>query len=176
MGHFDKSICDCCVCPMQCVLEQLAGQTIDFVTTVSSGTTNLISVDNFIAFTSIGNIPICQFTGVAFNPALIPGGLKLKLISKNKGECACCEDPITNLLISLKGQFVEIEFIKGSVGAIVNDIGEGIIILRAPEPTSPILAAISSCSVTKITPMNQQQFSQMSSSSNPNHLLSPPAT
>ncbi|MDP5275056.1 hypothetical protein [Chengkuizengella axinellae] len=26
MGVFDKTICDCCVCPMQCVMQQLVNR------------------------------------------------------------------------------------------------------------------------------------------------------
>ena len=32
MGHFDETICNCCVCPMQCVLEQLVGEAVEIET------------------------------------------------------------------------------------------------------------------------------------------------
>ncbi|NDI35451.1 hypothetical protein [Chengkuizengella sediminis] len=57
MGNFDKSICDCCVCPMQCVLEQLEGQQISRVDTPVGSQNNVLlnSVEDFIAFTDEGN-------------------------------------------------------------------------------------------------------------------------
>ncbi|MDP5274466.1 hypothetical protein [Chengkuizengella axinellae] len=65
MGVFDESKCDCCVCPMQCVIEQLVGlgdvigiATPTFV--ISNVTIN--KVKDFIVFTDIGDIPICQIS------------------------------------------------------------------------------------------------------------------
>ncbi|MDP5275098.1 hypothetical protein [Chengkuizengella axinellae] len=157
MGVFDESKCDCCVCPMQCVLEELEGQDVNFATTTGppNFSITIIDVDNFIAFTSNGNIPICQFTGVVPVDPTITVNIK-KQIKKSKGKCACCEDPMTNLLISLKGQSVQIEFIDGISGGIVTEIGEGIVILENN-------TAISTCAITRVIPFRPRQINDQSS-------------
>ncbi|MFS1513964.1 hypothetical protein VQL36_16185 [Chengkuizengella sp. SCS-71B] len=160
MGVFDKSKCDCCVCPMQCVLEQLVGVqnvTIAAPTFASVGVI-INQVKNFIAFTSGGDIPICQITGVATLDPTIP--VNLKPIKKSNGECACCEGPIINVAKSLIGQNVEIEFISIGDAVIVKlvDVGEGIVVGKVEDETD----FFSSCAITRINPTNQQQFNGQS--------------
>ncbi|NBI28336.1 hypothetical protein [Chengkuizengella marina] len=151
MGAFDKSICDCCVCPMQCVLEQLKSNIITIATTTDIiNDVMLIDVKDFIAFTSDGNFPICNISGVDFSDVNID--IKLKPIQKSTGRCSCCEDPITNLAKSLIVQEVDIEFLpetETGSGTIIN-VGEGIVSFGT--------FVISSCFTTRIIPNNQQQI------------------
>ncbi|MDP5276356.1 hypothetical protein [Chengkuizengella axinellae] len=117
---------------------------------------DLINVDNFIAFTSAGNIPICQFTGVIPFNTTIPINM-LKQIKRNKGECACCEDTMTNLLISLKGQRVTIVFLDAEITETITETGEGIVILDNR-------IAVSTCAIVSVTPISIQQQIDDSSS------------
>ncbi|NBI28224.1 hypothetical protein [Chengkuizengella marina] len=147
MGVFNRTICDCCVCPMQCVLEQLVGETLSsigtFINILSDVTID--EVTDFIAFTSEGRIPICQITFIRLVPIK---QLKLKPIRKSKGECACCEDPITNLLSSFKGKNVTVIPLTPEgfiLSGTVIDVGEGIVNLNN-------LFYTSTCAITKVTP------------------------
>ncbi|NDI33603.1 hypothetical protein [Chengkuizengella sediminis] len=144
MGHFDRTICDCCVCPMQCVLEQLVGETIRVATLVGViDNVMLLDVKSFIASTSEGELPICNISGVEFIGVDI--ALALKPIQKSTGKCSCCEGPITNLANSLIGQIVDIEFINFIGSGRIRDVGEGIICFQD--------FVISSCFTTKIIPV-----------------------
>ncbi|NDI33586.1 hypothetical protein [Chengkuizengella sediminis] len=116
MGHFDESICDCCVCPMQCVLKQLIGEKVQIVN-ASSGfifslEIQIKEVKNFIVSGTDPsgvriNFPICKIIAVIPPSGAFP--LNLKPIQKStKGECVCCEDPITDLANSLRGREVTI--------------------------------------------------------------------
>ncbi|MDP5273242.1 hypothetical protein [Chengkuizengella axinellae] len=64
MGVFDESKCDCCVCPMQCVLEQLVGEEVGILTPTFVGGTTLNQVEDFIAFTDLGGFQICKINTV----------------------------------------------------------------------------------------------------------------
>ncbi|NDI33556.1 hypothetical protein [Chengkuizengella sediminis] len=154
MGHFDRTTCDCCVCPMQCVMQQLVGQTDVAITTPVGDEFNVTinSVDNFIADTSAGLYAICNVTAVASDALGID--TKLKPVRQDKkGECSCCEDPATNELIKLINQEVGIEFITNSslvmIPGTVLKVGEGIVI---SELVSSEKIAISTCQVTRIDP------------------------
>ncbi|MFS1511916.1 hypothetical protein VQL36_05695 [Chengkuizengella sp. SCS-71B] len=94
MGTFDKSICDCCVCPIQCILEQLVGiDDVGIVTpTFFDDGVIIEQVKDFIAFTNVGDFPICQIFLVSTFDPNIP--VNIKPIRKSKGECACCEEPL----------------------------------------------------------------------------------
>ncbi|MFS1512553.1 hypothetical protein VQL36_08970 [Chengkuizengella sp. SCS-71B] len=147
MGVFDKSRCDCCVCPMQCVLEQVVGETLSSLGTFTNILTNVTidEVTDFIAFTSEGRIPICQITFIRLVPTI---QLKLKPIRKNNGECACCEDPTTNLLNTLKGKSIAVTPLTPlgfTLTGPVFDVGEGIVNLNN-------LFYISTCSIIRISP------------------------
>ncbi|NDI33610.1 hypothetical protein [Chengkuizengella sediminis] len=149
MGVFDESKCDCCICPMQCVLEQLIDETLSIVT-LSDG--NLVEVTinevkDFLLFTSKGTFPICQITVLFIeeNASKLP---KLKPIRKSTGECACCEDPITNLLNNtFKGQVVDIKVRPNNniINAPVFEVGEGIVNINNR-------IYISTCAITTVTP------------------------
>ncbi|NBI31233.1 hypothetical protein [Chengkuizengella marina] len=136
MGHFDKTTCDCCVCPMQCALEQLVEpqtQINVIVTTLGTisiflGTFTLTEVKDFIAKTNVEiDITICQIITVGFQT--LPTDFKLKPVRKDiVGECVCCEDPMTNLLVGKIGTNISIPS-GGIISAGVKDVGEGIVLL-----------------------------------------------
>ncbi|MFS1513408.1 hypothetical protein VQL36_13330 [Chengkuizengella sp. SCS-71B] len=160
MGIFDESICDCCVCPMQCVLKQLVGANVVMLSKQSAVSGVIEEVKDFIVFISsdgngqLDQLPICNVTAVICTSIdrLSP---KLKPISnsnKHKGECNCCERPITSLASSLTGETVDVEFIGEPLDldmsiTIVN-VGKGI--LSGKVSDSPIL--ISTCAITRIIP------------------------
>ncbi|MFS1512548.1 hypothetical protein VQL36_08945 [Chengkuizengella sp. SCS-71B] len=166
MGHFDETICDCCICPMQCVMKQLVDRGPIIISTPVSQELNLItSVENFIAETLDGEIPaffaVCNVTAVG--SSAIDSNTDLKPVRKDvKGECNCCEDPATNQLVSLGiGTEVEVEFITQTNGdefqipltGNILSIGEGIVILDnvIDSEGDPIPnLAISTCKITRI--------------------------
>ncbi|NDI33542.1 hypothetical protein [Chengkuizengella sediminis] len=177
MGVFDKSVCDCCVCPMQCVLEQLTGVDVAIDTPISRDFTIITSVENFIVSTSdAGDIPICQITHVdILDPTntIITNVLSaLKPIKNSKGKCACCEDPMTNLLRFEIGSLFAIEFIGGIFGTEILGVGEGIVV--GPCSGGGSLDIYSTCSITRVIPINQQQFNDLSRASR--RTTSPPTT
>ncbi|NBI27810.1 hypothetical protein [Chengkuizengella marina] len=158
MDVFDEFKCNCCVCPMQCVLEQLVGVgDVNIITPTANNSVIINQVKDFIAFTSNGNIPICQITATQFSQNLVPDGIKLKPIKKSKGECACCENPITNLANSMIGEMVEIEFISPFPFPFVDkiiDVGKGIVVGRFFND----IDIFSSCAITRIIQQTQQQI------------------
>ncbi|MDP5272653.1 hypothetical protein [Chengkuizengella axinellae] len=149
MSFFSNSICDCCVCPIQSILEQLAPGFIGLTTLTSTeGSLELFSVNNFLAVTGEGTIPVCNISevGLGFRNVI------LKPIKKNKGECACCEDPTTNLFDTMRGQIVTVDFLgpsgDNSLTGSVFDVGEGVVIL---EQANGDKNAISTCKTTRIS-------------------------
>ncbi|NDI35640.1 hypothetical protein [Chengkuizengella sediminis] len=152
MGHFDETICDCCVCPMQCVLEQLVGEENIRIFALNGFTEEgtLTGVDNFIALLDAGGIvnkvPIHNICAVRFEGIF---DFKLKPIRKSKsGECSCIEDPITNLAKSMIGEETPIEAGSFSESNVtIKDVGEGIVIVSFLSGGVIFTAAISSCKI-----------------------------
>ncbi|MDP5273246.1 hypothetical protein [Chengkuizengella axinellae] len=147
---------------MQCILQQLVNldEGDIGVVTQTFGIDDLIinQVKDFMASTNIGNIPVCQITLVStFDPTIIVD--INKRIKKSKGECACCEDPITNVAKSMIGNLVDIDFISptdfGTFTDEIIDVGEGIIVGRNLGDPNEI-DFFSSCSITRIAPANEQ--------------------
>ncbi|MFS1513970.1 hypothetical protein VQL36_16225 [Chengkuizengella sp. SCS-71B] len=148
MGHFDESICNCCVCPMQCVLKQFIGETVGIETPVSFEEVTIFDVKDFIVFTSAGDYAICNISSVFIE---FPFSVELKPLKKSTGECACCEDPMANFLNSQIDQIFDIEFIGefgGTVGQILN-VGEGIVLQDIGLDETLI---ISICTITRAVP------------------------
>ncbi|MDP5275656.1 hypothetical protein [Chengkuizengella axinellae] len=151
MGQFDKTICDCCVCPMQCVLEQLIGQFVGIITTREGNELTINNVDDFTVFATDGanqnySIPICNVSAVFSIPISLQ--IELKPSRTNvKGECSCCEDPTNRLLNTLsRSQELEFTFLNGSTSGFIRDIGEGIVLVES----GGFLEAISICYLNKI--------------------------
>ncbi|MFS1511340.1 hypothetical protein VQL36_02710 [Chengkuizengella sp. SCS-71B] len=163
MGVFDEDICDCCVCPMQCVLKELVGVFVGIDTPIGSTIdTTITDVENFIVSTSdAGDIPVCQITHVEsenFTNTIIARVLSaLKPIRKSKGECACCEDPMTNLLKFEIGNNFNIEFIspEGPFPDRILGVGEGIVV---GIDGVTFLDIYSTCAITKIIPITTEQI------------------
>ncbi|MDP5273248.1 hypothetical protein [Chengkuizengella axinellae] len=148
MGVFNKSKCDCSVCPMQCVLKQLIGETLSSLGTFTNILINVTidDVTDFIVITSEGRIPICQITFMRLEPTK---QLKLKPIRKSKGECACCEDSTTNLLNTFKGKNIAVTTLPPvgfTLTGPVFDVGKGIVNLNN-------LFYISTPSIIRISPL-----------------------
>ncbi|MFS1514125.1 hypothetical protein VQL36_17010 [Chengkuizengella sp. SCS-71B] len=157
--NFDKSICDCCDCPMQFVLEQFRGDVVSILTgTFGPLTIQITKVKNFIVSginRSPGmdpnpvHFPICNIR--AFTPLSTTRIPNVKPIQKNtKGKCVCCEDPITNVANALKGKEV---LIPGSPPFIIEKVGEGIVIgIFVSPPVDPFGSTIifSSCEINRI--------------------------
>ncbi|NDI34681.1 hypothetical protein [Chengkuizengella sediminis] len=146
MGHFDKSLCDCCVCPMECVLKQLIGKNINvavvFGNQVIEVPVKVERVENFILFTDNGDFAIHSILTLSmdFDPQI-----QLKRIEKNIGECACIEDPMTSLLNSKINQNVNIV----GLDAIILKVGEGIVLAK-DQDCPPQFFIISTCFITAI--------------------------
>ncbi|NDI34682.1 hypothetical protein [Chengkuizengella sediminis] len=147
MGHFDKSLCDCCVCPMECVLKQLIGKNINvsvlFGSEVILVPVKVERVENFILFTDNGDFAIHSIIAVSmdFDPQI-----QLKPIEKNIGECACIEDPMTSLLNSKINQNVNIV----GLDAIILKVGEGIVLAKGEIDGMTLFFIISTCFITAI--------------------------
>ncbi|MDP5277189.1 hypothetical protein [Chengkuizengella axinellae] len=172
MSKFDRTICDCCVCSMQCILQQLEGDFVQIATTSRVGAAappiegTLNSANNFIAKTSAGSVPICNITavGIPFPESNdTPFDVNVKPIRNDKtGECSCCEDPVTNELNRLVGKGVDIEYIGDGTpfvdSVIIEKVGEGIVTVIDPganvDGRIPKFA-ISTCYITKIEELPQ---------------------
>ncbi|NDI33420.1 hypothetical protein [Chengkuizengella sediminis] len=154
MSIFNKTKCDCCVCPMQFVLKQLVGQTnVRIFTPSGSFSTNIIDVNEFILFTTDGDVPICNISAVR-----LEGFQEITLeppIKNSVGVCSCCEDPMTNILKSHIGgtAFIEIISPTGNIAADIIDVGEGIVFVNDPS-TTIFFFVISTCAITRIIPLN----------------------
>ncbi|NDI36208.1 hypothetical protein [Chengkuizengella sediminis] len=158
MGHFDESICDCCVCPMQCVLEQLVGrENVGILTLTTDNSGTLLSVDNLIAclesdqFGTEGDIFKIPIHNICAVDILALIDFKLKPIRKSTGECSCTEEPTTNLAQSMIGELVQIvagQFETFSDETRIIKVGEGIVVTSDGQNTS----AVSSCKAERFGP------------------------
>ncbi|NBI28495.1 hypothetical protein [Chengkuizengella marina] len=160
MGHFDKTKCDCCVCPMQCVLEQFINEEVIILTNFPGPAVIQIKinkVENFIvsgldiADNNIAHVSICNIvTATIVTTRKLPD---VKPIQQNtKGECVCCEDPITNVANSLLGKPI---CITGGVGCdivIIVKVGEGIVIA---EDITKRNVVFSSCALSIIKEVSE---------------------
>ncbi|NBI28248.1 hypothetical protein [Chengkuizengella marina] len=75
---------------------------------------------------------------------------------------------MTNLGNSMKGDIVNIGFLTPGGGVFLDEIinvGEGIVIGRFPDDMS-FTEIYSTCTITRITPFNQQQINDSSRTSN----------
>ncbi|MDP5275766.1 hypothetical protein [Chengkuizengella axinellae] len=159
MGHFDETICDCCVCPMQCVLDQLRNTenpVVIFTTTLGNFDLTITEVNDFIVSGTgagggtVRNFPICNVSGVSNIPLSRQVKLKPNRTSV-KGECSCCEDPTNQLLRTLsREQLFNLRFLVGTAIGFISDIGEGIVMIQSQDGT--MKTAVSICSLNRIGP------------------------
>ncbi|MFS1514337.1 hypothetical protein VQL36_18195 [Chengkuizengella sp. SCS-71B] len=62
MSFLDDSICKCCVCPMQCVLDQLKGEIVTISTTTGDELDlTIIDAKDFILSTFDSNFQINRY-------------------------------------------------------------------------------------------------------------------
>ena len=159
------SLCDCCVSPLQSVLQQLVGQTVILPTIADPPNTpffflyTIIEVNDFLvtvtgpAGTFVVNIS--DVIGVAFSP---PGPIINLLPPANSGcECDCRERPYRQLLSTLIGSTVYLLVSNGSTATnfTVEQTGLGIVfgtlvIEMDPEPDLILKLAISTCKITAV--------------------------
>jgi len=157
------SICDCCVSPLQNVLEQLVGETVtlatvadppnvtpfmflvvidavnDYLITVIDETTNITTVVN-----------IADVTGVGF----LPGPeIQLEPPVDFPGECNCIERPLRELFNTLIDSTVDVRFNQGTVlsNISIERIGLGIVFGELDIGGGTIVKiAMSLCKITQV--------------------------
>jgi len=159
-------LCDCCVFPLQSVLQQLVGQTVILGTVADAPNVpplfflfTITEVNDFLVTVTDGvttfEVNISDVTGVGF----LPPGPTINLLSPvNSGcECNCRERPIRQLLDTLIGSTVNLLAVNGSIAAdfIVEQTGLGIVLGTLPiSPETIVRFAISTCKITAVGQTN----------------------
>lgn len=159
------NLCDCCVSPLQSVLQQLVGQTVILGTIADAVGIpfffqyEIVEVNDFLvtvtgaAGTFVVNIS--DVTGVGFFP---PGPTINLLPPVNSGcECDCRERPIRQLLDTLIGSTVSLLAVNGSIAVDFNveQTGLGIVLGTLPiSPNTIVRFAISICKITAVGQTN----------------------
>ncbi|MDP5275567.1 hypothetical protein [Chengkuizengella axinellae] len=135
MGVFQENICDCCVCPMQCVLQQFIRENVVIRTLFTQVRVMISSVKDFnvIGSDPDSGIPIC--VPISQILSFLPEESKLvtlKSIRKNvKGDCACIEDSLTNKLTKKINDNVNIgSGFNDLISGTITQVGEGIVIVE----------------------------------------------
>ncbi|PFV34452.1 hypothetical protein COL01_11635 [Bacillus thuringiensis] len=161
-GETEGCLCDCCVLPMQNVLQQLIGETVLLGTIADAPNVpplfflfTITSVNNFLVTVTDGTtsfvVNISDVTGVGFLP---PGPSITLLPPVDLGcECDCRERPIRELLDTLIGSTVNLLASTGSTAADFNveQTGLGIVLGTLPiSPTTIVRFAISTCKITAV--------------------------
>ncbi|NBI31218.1 hypothetical protein [Chengkuizengella marina] len=163
MGHFNENFCDCCVCPMQCVLEQLVDKDINLL--ISSfpeadldGT--LISVNKFISTIQDSNGDIFRLTVSDICAAGIEEEFNFKLnpIRKSKGECSCIEDPITKLAQSMIGESTSVVLCNSLLTGKIINVGDGIVVMSVVDMGTLNTFVFSSCKIGGFGPPEMTNF------------------
>ncbi|MED2055427.1 bclA protein, partial [Bacillus thuringiensis] len=161
-GGTEGCLCDCCVLPMQSVLQQLIGETVILGTIADTPNTpplfflfTITSVNDFLVTVTDGTttfvVNISDVTGVGFLP---PGPPITLLPPVDVGcECECRERPIRQLLDVFIGSTVSLLASNGSIAADFNveQTGLGIVLGTLPiNPTTTVRFAISTCKITAV--------------------------
>ncbi|EON70652.1 bcla protein [Lysinibacillus sphaericus OT4b.31] len=160
------SLCDCCVFPLQSVLQQLVGQTVILGTIADAPNVpplfflfTIIDVNDFLVTVTDGTttyeVNISDVTGVGF---LLPGPTINLMPPVDSGcECDCRERPIRKLLNTLIGSTVNLLASNGSIAADFNveQIGLGIVLGTLPiSPDTIVRFAISTCKIVAVGQTN----------------------
>ena len=133
------SVCDCCITPLQSVLQQLVGQTVILATVADAANVQplfflltITKVNDFLVTVTDGVttfvVNISDVIGVGF---LSPGPTINLLPPVDSGcECDCRERPIRQLLDTLIGSTVNLLVSNGSTAANFNveQTGLGIVL------------------------------------------------
>ena len=159
-------LCDCCVSPLQSVLQQLVGQTVILATIADAPNVpplfflfTIIKVNDFLVTVTDGVttyvVNISDVIGVGFLP---PGPTINLLPPVNSGcECDCRERPIRQLLNTLIGSTVNLLVSNGSTATDFNVEQTGLGIVLGTLPISPdtiVRFAISTCKITAVGQTN----------------------
>ncbi|NBI30127.1 hypothetical protein [Chengkuizengella marina] len=160
MTVFDDNLCDCCVCPMQCVLKELVGvsalQILIIPNTIDEIVfQQIINVEDLLLFSTDQVIPINNIFSIRFldnNISVIDNiesKIKLKPTKNSKGECRCIENSTTNLLQTMIGKDVS-RIIPGfNLPGTIIDVGRGIVVARG-NPDRRVLSFVSTCRISNI--------------------------
>ena len=159
-----SNLCDCCVSPLQSVLQQLVGQTVILGTIADAPNVpplfflfTIIEVNDFLVTVTDGAttfvVNISDVIGVGFLP---PGPTINLLLPVNTGcECDCRERPIRQLLNTLIGSTVNLLVSNGSTAANFNVEQTGLGIVLGTLPIDTIVRfAISTCKITAVGQTN----------------------
>lgn len=155
-------LCDCCVSPLQSVLQQLVGQTVILATIADAPNApplfflfTITNVDDFLVTVTDGAttyvVNISDVIGVGF----LPPGPTINLLPPvdSRCECDCRERPIRQLLNTLIGSTVNLLVSNGSTAANFNveQTGLGIVLgtLLINDGTL-VRFAISTCKITAV--------------------------
>lgn len=167
------SICECCIAPMQSILQQLTGQVVILptlsdlpMTTPFLFEVEITSVNNFLVTVNKPNPPspgnyivsIFDVIGVAFQEGF-PIVLPPRSLSEDDGICTCKQLPLGNLFTGLIGQCVQIEVSNGltTPPSTVTGVGEGVISIIIPSNPAPARAVvISLCKITAVTVLSPE--------------------
>lgn len=159
-------LCDCCVSPLQSVLQQLVGQTVILATVADAPNVpplfflfTITEVNDFLVTVTDGattfKVNISDVLGVGFLP---PGPTINLLPPVNSGcECDCRERPIRQLLGTLIGSTVSLLAVNGSIATdfIVEQTGLGIVLGTLPiSPETIARFAISTCKIVAVGQTN----------------------
>ncbi len=160
-------LCDCCVSPLQSVLQQLVGQTVILGTIADAPNVppllflfTIVEVNDFLVTVTNGTttyvVNISDVTGVGFFP---PGPTINLLPPVDSGcECNCRERPIRQLLNTLIGSTVNLLASNGSTAVDFNveQTGLGIVLGTLPiSPNQPVFRfAISTCKIVAVGQTN----------------------
>ncbi|NDI33225.1 hypothetical protein [Chengkuizengella sediminis] len=156
---FEKTICDCCACPIQRVCEQLIGEEGVSIRSDGGGFDIIIQeAKNFIVSgpsTDMFNPGILHISSSTINSVTFPSSIEidLKPIQNNsKGECICLENPMTNLANSLLNkEFVSIQgIILELEEVVICKVGKGVMIVKEKDDNENFIA-VSTCKVSTIT-------------------------
>ena len=154
-------LCDCCVTPMQSVLQQLIGQTVILATIADAPNTPpfffqvmITNVNDYLVTVTDGvstyAVNISDVIGVGFLP---PGPTINLLPPVDSGcECDCRERPMRQLLNTLVGSTVNLLVSTGSTAMnfTVEQTGLGIVLGTLPIDTMNPRFAISTCNITAV--------------------------
>ncbi len=151
----NTSLCDCCVEPMQDVLEQLVGRVVRIGTTdTSSGlypSATILDVDDFIVTIRQGSntiaLPICLVAGVQA-PQVQNIQLLEPPVDEAGGECDCCERPLREFFEGISKADVDVlgTAFNNLTNVLILDTGEGIVKVR----NNNNFIALSLCKISSI--------------------------
>ncbi|MCP3028708.1 hypothetical protein LF822_17335 [Halobacillus sp. A5] len=155
------TLCDCCVSPLQSVLQQLVGQTVILATIADAPNEpplfflfTITEVDDYLVTVTDGAtsfvVNISDVIGVGF----LPPGPTINLLPPDDSdcECDCRERPIRELLDTLIGSTVNLLLSNGSIAADFNveQTGLGIVLGTSPINDTIPRFAISTCKIVAV--------------------------